>query len=41
MLLVLLLELCALTETLILDEDGLYDPTQFRGWPCADAAGPA
>jgi DNA invertase Pin-like site-specific DNA recombinase len=25
-----LLELCALTETLILDEDGLYDPTQFN-----------
>jgi DNA invertase Pin-like site-specific DNA recombinase len=25
-----LLELCALTETLILDEDGLYDPNQFN-----------
>jgi DNA invertase Pin-like site-specific DNA recombinase len=25
-----LLELCALTETLILDEDGLDDPTQFN-----------
>jgi len=25
-----LLELCALTDTLILDEDGLYDPTQFN-----------
>lgn len=25
-----LLELCALTETLILDEDGLYDPTHFN-----------
>ena len=24
------LDLCALTETLILDEDGLYDPTQFN-----------
>ena len=25
-----LLEICALTETLILDEDGVYDPTQFN-----------
>ena len=25
-----LLELCALTDTLILDEDGLYDPAQFN-----------
>jgi len=25
-----LLEICALTETLILDEDGLYDPRQFN-----------
>src|SRR5258708_10613552 len=25
-----LLEICALTETLILDEDGLYDPSQFN-----------
>lgn len=25
-----LLEICALTETLILDEDGLYDPTDFN-----------
>ena len=25
-----LLEICALTETLILDEDGLYDPTHFN-----------
>lgn len=25
-----LLEICALTETLILDEDGLYDPQQFN-----------
>ena len=25
-----LLELCALTDTLILDEDGLYDPNQFN-----------
>jgi len=25
-----LLEICALTETLILDEDGLYDPGQFN-----------
>ncbi len=25
-----LLEICALTETLILDEDGLYDPTQYN-----------
>ena len=25
-----LLEICALTETLILDEDGIYDPTQFN-----------
>jgi len=25
-----LLELCALTQTLILDEDGLYDPSQFN-----------
>jgi DNA invertase Pin-like site-specific DNA recombinase len=25
-----LLEICALSETLILDEDGLYDPTQFN-----------
>ena len=25
-----LLELCALSETLILDEDGLYDPTHFN-----------
>ena len=25
-----LLEICALTETLILDEDGLYDPKQFN-----------
>jgi len=25
-----LLELCALSDTLILDEDGLYDPAQFN-----------
>lgn len=25
-----LLQICALTETLILDEDGVYDPTQFN-----------
>lgn len=25
-----LLEICALTETLILDEDGLYDPARFN-----------
>jgi hypothetical protein len=25
-----LLELCALTDTLILDEDGIYDPAQFN-----------
>src|SRR5262249_59935891 len=25
-----LLEICALTGTLILDEDGLYDPSQFN-----------
>ena len=25
-----LLELCAMTDTLILDEDGLYDPNQFN-----------
>lgn len=25
-----LLELCALSETLILDEDGLYDPAHFN-----------
>ena len=25
-----LLEICALTETLILDEDGLYDPTEYN-----------
>ncbi|MEO8131239.1 MAG: recombinase family protein, partial [Bryobacteraceae bacterium] len=25
-----LLEICALSQTLILDEDGLYDPTQFN-----------
>src|SRR5207302_8835763 len=25
-----LLEICALTDTLILDEDGLYDPAQFN-----------
>ena len=25
-----LLEICALTETLILDEDGVYDPTQYN-----------
>jgi DNA invertase Pin-like site-specific DNA recombinase len=25
-----LLELCALTDTLIYDEDGLYDPRQFH-----------
>jgi DNA invertase Pin-like site-specific DNA recombinase len=25
-----LLEICALTETLILDEDGLYDPGEFN-----------
>ena len=25
-----LLEICALTQTLILDEDGLYDPTIFN-----------
>lgn len=25
-----LLEICALTDTLILDEDGLYDPTQYN-----------
>lgn len=25
-----LLEICALSETLILDEDGLYDPTQYN-----------
>ena len=27
-----MLEICALTETLILDEDGLYDPGQFNHW---------
>src|SRR5258705_31253 len=26
-----LLEICALTDTLILDEDGVYDPTTFNG----------
>ena len=26
-----LLEICALSETLILDEDGLYDPAHFNG----------
>jgi DNA invertase Pin-like site-specific DNA recombinase len=25
-----LLEICALTDTLILDEDGLYDPRHFN-----------
>jgi DNA invertase Pin-like site-specific DNA recombinase len=25
-----LLEICALTDTLILDEDGVYDPTSFN-----------
>jgi len=25
-----LLEICALTETLILDEDGVYDPAAFN-----------
>ena len=25
-----LLEICALSETLILDEDGLYDPAHFN-----------
>ena len=25
-----LLEICALTNTLILDEDGIYDPAQFN-----------
>ena len=25
-----LLEICALTDTLILDEDGIYDPAQFN-----------
>jgi len=30
-----LLELCALTDTLILDEDGLYDPTQRIAHPVA------
>ena len=25
-----LLEICAFTDTLILDEDGLYDPAQFN-----------
>jgi len=25
-----LLEICALTKTLILDEDGLYDPCEFN-----------
>jgi DNA invertase Pin-like site-specific DNA recombinase len=25
-----LLEICALTDTLILDEDGLYDPAHFN-----------
>jgi Resolvase, N terminal domain len=25
-----LLEICALTETLILDEDGVYDPASFN-----------
>src|SRR5262249_23136856 len=25
-----LLEICALTDTLILDEDGIYDPTHFN-----------
>ena len=26
-----LLEICAMTGTLILDEDGLYDPATFNG----------
>jgi DNA invertase Pin-like site-specific DNA recombinase len=25
-----LLEICALTDTLILDEDGIYDPAHFN-----------
>ena len=25
-----LIEICALTHTLILDEDGIYDPTDFN-----------
>jgi DNA invertase Pin-like site-specific DNA recombinase len=25
-----LLEICALTDTLILDEDGVYDPSHFN-----------
>ena len=25
-----LLEICALTHTLLLDEDGVYDPSQFN-----------
>ena len=25
-----LIEICALTETLVIDEDGIYDPTQFN-----------
>jgi hypothetical protein len=25
-----LLEICALTDTLILDEDGIYDPSHFN-----------
>lgn len=27
-----LLETCALTGTLLLDEDGLYDPSHFNDW---------
>lgn len=30
-----LLELCALTDTLILDEDGVYDPAHFNDRCCS------
>jgi hypothetical protein len=37
-----LLEICALTDTLILDEDGIYDPAHFndRAAPCKGGALP-
>jgi DNA invertase Pin-like site-specific DNA recombinase len=34
-----LLQICAMSATLICDEDGLYDPTDFndRAWPVTRA----
>ena len=34
-----LLELCALTQTLIIDEDGCYDPADFNDGPSARIKG--